>query len=128
MKVSMRNQLKGTVEEIKVGQVMAEVVVKIGDQKIISVITKDALNDLGIEVGDDVFVLIKSTSVALAVPNLLTKIERLESIPGTVPNLINPPSGCRFHQRCPYVKDICKQKIPELKEIENGHFVACHLY
>ena len=63
-----------------------------------------------------------------AVPNLMTKIERLESIPGTVPNLINPPSGCRFHPRCPYAKDICKQKIPELKEIENGHFVACHLY
>jgi peptide/nickel transport system ATP-binding protein len=63
-----------------------------------------------------------------AVPNLMTKIERLESIPGTVPNLINPPSGCRFHPRCLYAKDICKQKIPELKEIENGHFVACHLY
>ena len=63
-----------------------------------------------------------------AVPNLMTKIERLETIPGTVPNLINPPSGCRFHPRCLYAKDICKQKIPELKEIENGHFVACHLY
>ena len=63
-----------------------------------------------------------------AVPNLMTKIERLESIPGTVPNLINPPSGCRFHPRCLYAKDICREKIPELKEIENGHFVACHLY
>ncbi|HIP88528.1 MAG TPA: ABC transporter ATP-binding protein [Thermococcus paralvinellae] len=63
-----------------------------------------------------------------AVPNPMTKIERLEAIPGTVPNLITPPSGCRFHPRCPFAMDICKQKIPELKEIEDGHFVACHLY
>ncbi|NJE08054.1 ABC transporter ATP-binding protein [Thermococcus sp. M39] len=63
-----------------------------------------------------------------AVPNPMTKIERLEAIPGTVPNLITPPSGCRFHPRCPFAMDVCKQKIPELKEIEDGHFVACHLY
>lgn len=63
-----------------------------------------------------------------AVPNPMTKIERLEAIPGTVPNLITPPSGCRFHPRCPFAMDVCRQKIPELKEIEDGHFVACHLY
>lgn len=63
-----------------------------------------------------------------AVPNPLGKIEKLEAIPGTVPNLITPPSGCRFHPRCPYASEVCRQKIPELKEIEPGHFVACHLY
>ncbi|NJE26778.1 ABC transporter ATP-binding protein [Thermococcus sp. MV5] len=63
-----------------------------------------------------------------AVPNPMTKIERLEAIPGTVPNLITPPGGCRFHPRCPFATEICKQKIPELVEIEDGHFVACHLY
>ncbi|RLF74033.1 ABC transporter ATP-binding protein [Thermococci archaeon] len=63
-----------------------------------------------------------------AVPNPMTKIERLEAIPGTVPNLITPPGGCRFHPRCPYVMEICKKKVPELVEIEDGHFVACHLY
>ncbi|USG99415.1 ABC transporter ATP-binding protein [Thermococcus argininiproducens] len=63
-----------------------------------------------------------------AVPNPMTKIERLEAIPGTVPNLITPPGGCRFHPRCPYAMEVCKQKIPELVEIEDGHFVACHLY
>lgn len=63
-----------------------------------------------------------------AVPNPMTKIERLEAIPGTVPNLITPPGGCRFHPRCPYATEVCKQKIPELVEIEDGHFVACHLY
>ncbi|MCD6189729.1 MAG: ABC transporter ATP-binding protein [Thermococcus sp.] len=63
-----------------------------------------------------------------AVPNPMTKIERLEAIPGTVPNLITPPGGCRFHPRCPYVMEVCKKKVPELVEIEDGHFVACHLY
>ncbi|ACS33375.1 ABC transporter ATP-binding protein [Thermococcus gammatolerans] len=63
-----------------------------------------------------------------AVPNPLAKIERLEAIPGTVPNLITPPKGCRFHPRCPYATEICRKEVPKLKEIEPGHFVACHLY
>ncbi|WP_148883447.1 ABC transporter ATP-binding protein [Thermococcus aciditolerans] len=63
-----------------------------------------------------------------AVPNPLAKIDRLETIPGTVPNLIEPPGGCRFHPRCPRVMGVCKDRVPELKEIEPGHFVACHLY
>ena len=63
-----------------------------------------------------------------AVPNPLGKIDRLEAIPGTVPNLITPPGGCRFHPRCPFATEICRKEVPELKEIEPGHFVACHLY
>ncbi|MBK5253218.1 MAG: ABC transporter ATP-binding protein [Peptostreptococcaceae bacterium] len=46
---------------------------------------------------------------------------------GDVPSPINPPTGCRFHTRCPYAKDICKEKIPEWKEIEPNHFAACHI-
>jgi oligopeptide/dipeptide ABC transporter ATP-binding protein len=45
---------------------------------------------------------------------------------GEIPSPINPPSGCRFHTRCPYAQDICKTKIPEWKEIEPEHFAACH--
>lgn len=63
-----------------------------------------------------------------AVPNPLTKIENLESIPGTVPNLIYPPPGCRFHPRCQYAMDVCKREKPRLIEVEHGHYVACHLY
>ncbi len=63
-----------------------------------------------------------------AVPNPLTKIEKLESIPGTVPNLIYPPPGCRFHPRCSYTMDICKREKPKLVEVEPGHHVACWLY
>lgn len=63
-----------------------------------------------------------------AVPNPLTKIERLESIPGTVPNLIYPPPGCRFHPRCRYTMDVCRREKPRLIEVEPGHYIACHLY
>ena len=49
------------------------------------------------------------------------------SIPGTVPDLVNPPSGCPFHPRCQYVMDICKEKVPEYREID-GVRVACFLY
>ncbi len=40
---------------------------------------------------------------------------------------MNPPSGCRFHTRCPYAMDKCKECVPKFKEYEKGHWVACHL-
>ena len=52
----------------------------------------------------------------------------LESIEGNVPNLVDPPSGCRFHPRCRDVKTICKEAFPAIKELGNNHQVACFLY
>lgn len=52
----------------------------------------------------------------------------ITTIPGAPPNLIDPPKGCRFHPRCPHAMDICKEKEPELKEVEPGRKVACFLY
>ena len=46
---------------------------------------------------------------------------------GAPPNLANPPSGCRFHERCPYVMDICRTEVPELVTVRERHRVACHL-
>ena len=63
-----------------------------------------------------------------AVPNPLTKVEKLEYIEGSVPNLIYPPSGCRFHPRCKYVMDICKEKHPPFFEPDPDRKVACWLY
>jgi oligopeptide transport system ATP-binding protein len=47
---------------------------------------------------------------------------------GEVPSPYNPPPGCPFEKRCPYGKEICRQKKPILQEAAPGHFVACHLY
>jgi len=51
-----------------------------------------------------------------------------KSIPGITPSLLNPPSGCLFHPRCPKATDICSQQVPVLKEASPGRWVACHLY
>ncbi len=45
---------------------------------------------------------------------------------GEIPSPVNPPSGCRFHTRCPYVQDLCKTDLTQWQEIEKGRFVACH--
>ena len=50
---------------------------------------------------------------------------RLNAIPGTVPPLYSLPAGCRFHDRCPLVMDICRREEPALKEIASGHYVRC---
>jgi peptide/nickel transport system ATP-binding protein len=49
-------------------------------------------------------------------------------IPGRIPDYRNPPTGCRFHPRCPHVMDICKREKPPLIEIDQDHSVACFLY
>jgi len=53
---------------------------------------------------------------------------KLVGIPGNVPDLVNPPTGCRFHPRCPYAMEICKIEKPSLKMETSDHGVACHLY
>lgn len=60
------------------------------------------------------------------IPRINKDVERLEVIHGTIPHLISPPSGCRFHPRCPNVEDICGKEKPKLIEVEPDHFVACH--
>jgi len=51
-----------------------------------------------------------------------------KSILGTIPNLVNPPSGCRFHPRCSHAMENCRNKVPKLMELEKDHYVACFLY
>ena len=62
-----------------------------------------------------------------AVPVPDPKKRRTQKMPeGEIPNPIHPPSGCRFHPRCPLAKEICSQEEPEMRELRPGHTVACH--
>jgi len=63
-----------------------------------------------------------------AVPVPDPEYKRMEiPIKGEIPSALNPPSGCRFHPRCPYARDVCSKIEPELIEV-NGRLVACHIY
>ena len=64
---------------------------------------------------------------AVPVPDPLRKKERI-ILKGDVPSPIDPPSGCRFHTRCPERMDICDKTVPEMIDFGNGHQAACHLY
>lgn len=66
-----------------------------------------------------------TSALLRAVPRLDRK-RTLTSIPGNIPNLIEPPSGCRYHPRCAYMSDICAEKIPPLEDVAGGREVACH--
>jgi len=63
-----------------------------------------------------------------AIPSKDMKEEKLKTIRGMVPNLIYPPSGCRFHPRCDYRMEICDKIKPKLNEIRERYLVACHLF
>ncbi len=61
-----------------------------------------------------------------AFPSIKGEKKKLRAIPGSPPDLANPPKGCRFAPRCPYAKDICLEKEPPVVEISPGHFTKCH--
>ncbi|MGE5577962.1 MAG: ABC transporter ATP-binding protein [Syntrophothermus sp.] len=68
----------------------------------------------------------KALLSAIPIPDPTLQRERM-ILEGDVPSPINPPSGCRFHTRCPYAMDICKQEDPAYVDVGDKHFVACHL-
>ncbi|KSU80862.1 MULTISPECIES: ABC transporter ATP-binding protein [Fictibacillus] len=64
---------------------------------------------------------------AVPIPDVEIKKERI-ILKGDVPSPSNPPKGCAFHTRCPQAMDVCSARRPEFKEVDKGHYVACHLY
>jgi oligopeptide/dipeptide ABC transporter ATP-binding protein len=63
---------------------------------------------------------------AVPVPDPAARRKRI-ILKGDVPSPTNPPSGCRFHTRCPYAIERCREEEPQMKELRPGHFAACHL-
>jgi oligopeptide/dipeptide ABC transporter ATP-binding protein len=61
-----------------------------------------------------------------AFPAVDSAVDTLVSIPGSPPSLLSPPAGCRFAERCPFARDICRSAAPLLREVAAGHRVACH--
>ena len=69
----------------------------------------------------------KALFSAIPIPDPKAKQNRIV-LEGSIPSPANPPKGCKFHTRCPFAKECCKEVAPEQKELEPGHFVSCHLY
>ena len=69
----------------------------------------------------------KALFSAVPVPNPHVKMNRV-ILKGDIPSPVNPPKGCKFHTRCEQCMEICKSVPPKYKEVEEGHFCACHLY
>ena len=67
----------------------------------------------------------KALLSAIPLPDVKKKRQRI-ILEGDVPSAYNPPSGCKFHTRCPYATDRCRQEAPVLQEVERGHKAACH--
>jgi oligopeptide/dipeptide ABC transporter ATP-binding protein len=89
--------------------------------KIVEMATKKALFD------DPKHPYTQALLSAIPIPDPSQR-KRGKILMGDVPSPINPPSGCRFHPRCPHRMDICDQEIPQLKEKDSEHSVACFLY
>lgn len=67
----------------------------------------------------------KALLSAVPVPDPTYKRDRIV-LKGDIPSPANPPSGCKFHTRCPLASDLCKQQVPEYRNMGDNHFVACH--
>ena len=69
----------------------------------------------------------KALFSAVPIPNPHVKMNRV-ILKGDIPSPVNPPKGCKFHTRCEHCMDVCKYATPIYKEVEEGHYCACHLY
>jgi peptide/nickel transport system ATP-binding protein len=69
----------------------------------------------------------KALFSAIPVPDPNVKMERI-LLEGSIPSPANPPSGCKFHTRCQECMEQCGTVAPAYREVEKGHFTACHLY
>lgn len=111
---------QGTIAETcdKVGVMTAGHIVEFGE-------TKRVLNSPG---HPFTRAFIMSNPSMELIRKIREKGQRIRGIPGKPPNLANPLPGCPFSERCEYVQDICREKLPEYREIEKDYWVLCHRY
>ena len=64
---------------------------------------------------------------AVPVPDPRARRRPRTVLKGDVPGPINPPSGCRFHTRCPLAEPRCREQVPGFREVQPGHWLACHV-
>jgi len=69
----------------------------------------------------------KALFSAIPIPDPTVRRERIV-LQGSIPSPANPPKGCKFHTRCPYATDRCREEAPCQREVEPGHYVVCHLF
>jgi peptide/nickel transport system ATP-binding protein len=62
-----------------------------------------------------------------AFPSIGSERTKLAYIPGSPPDLLNPPKGCRFNPRCKLAMEICRKESPQLLDTSNNHLISCHL-
>lgn len=67
----------------------------------------------------------RALMAAIPIPDPEKRSE-MKLIEGEIPSNVNTPKGCKFHPRCPFAKEVCRQEVPEVKEIKPRHFVQCH--
>ncbi|MEM2614794.1 MAG: ABC transporter ATP-binding protein [Nitrososphaerota archaeon] len=133
--VIVQAQVLKLLEELKKKLGMSLILISHDLSLIAEICEKTAVMYAGhiVEIGDSTSIFKNpqhpyTMGLILSFPNIKSKKTKMISIPGSPPDLLDPPQGCRFHPRCKYALEICRKQVPELIPIEKNHMIACHLY
>ena len=133
--VIVQAQVLKLLEELKEKLNMSLILISHDLSLIAEICEKTAIMYAGniVEIGDSVSIFKNpqhpyTVGLISSFPNIKSEKIKMTSIPGSPPDLLDPPQGCRFHPRCKYAMEMCRKTHPELMVIDKNHMVACHLY